>query len=685
MRCKRAFLKLNNRGSGLVTVLVCILLLAVMGSVIMMLSYTGYEMRVSERKGKETFYDAAAVVEQIEAGVQVVVSDSISKAYSAALVDYSYMSEGISGRFAQTYREAVLSWTDEEGSALFSGDDAAYLYEPDVLYSMVKDTEGTVSLEGCSGDVTISAEKIVLKGVSVTYTEGGRTSSVTTDIEIGFPDINYALSQYEVSGIPEFAVIARKTLSQTLAGARTLIRGNAYVGTADLTGTGQLKIEDGTFIAGGMVNSKGRSTENGPRFLVDTTAGLWADTVEVGTGSMVQLGGKTYLANDLNLSGTKASAVLEGSYYGFGNSLTNSAKSSSIIANGVGSTLDITGLDRLILAGYAFIGDKTEATGEGTTNVIMGESVSVKPNQGAYLIPEKYLAYADDPGSGPATNPDVQTTVRDVVLKSNEELWGGRTLAGYGISVKKVIQQLGGQYVVYYFMEFDTMAHASEYFHDYFTEHPEDIGEYIERYITVTETSASMQTMGYTFTNEDDRLRFKNYLDNRSAQILSNSAESLAGMYANLKTTLSTKSVATDAADPYEYIVNTVKVGTVGGSVDFMDEEGKVVAKVVNGNYTYDSSAPAGLCLIVASGSVTVTANYEGLIICGENMSLQAETIFADEDAVVAAYLAKSADGGTIRDYLNISIEDEYAGIGTGGGDGWNVSGLVTLANWKKH
>lgn len=124
-------------------------------------------------------------------------------------------------------------------------------------------------------------------------------------------------------------------------------------------------------------------------------AALWANRIKIGSSSAL-FRGTTYVQDDLDLSGSQTAATLAGSYYGFGNSLTDSTKSSAILVNGAETMLDMSGLTRLMLAGHSFI---TNPSSSGTTtDVLMGESVSVRGNQRAYLVPTDYL---DGAGSNP--------------------------------------------------------------------------------------------------------------------------------------------------------------------------------------------------------------------------------------------------------------------------------------------
>ena len=69
---------------------------------------------------------------------------------------------------------------------------------------------------------------------------------------------------------------------------------------------------------------------------------------------------------------------------------SDTALSSSIVINGKSTTLDLSGVRKLMLAGRSYIGTSDVRPVSGTSNsndVMMGESITVKGTQLAYLLP----------------------------------------------------------------------------------------------------------------------------------------------------------------------------------------------------------------------------------------------------------------------------------------------------------
>ncbi len=112
---------------------------------------------------------------------------------------------------------------------------------------------------------------------------------------------------------------------------------------------------------------------------------VWADGIELNASSTLTAeDADIFVKDDLTLKGDKNNVTLKGSYYGYGNEGDSSAleqetpnKSSAVIINDRGSSLDLTGLDSLILAGRAYMRfDDTITNGQYVYP--MGESLAVK-------------------------------------------------------------------------------------------------------------------------------------------------------------------------------------------------------------------------------------------------------------------------------------------------------------------
>ena len=435
----------SNKGSGIMTVMLAVLFLTAFGSLALYLTYTSFQVAVSDRYSKEVTYNANTCMEEVKAGMQDIVSEAIENTYRDVMPDYISSAANISDKFAKSFFKYVVSaGGDDPDTRIFygitetaatdvdTGEDYTIYgngkYNTEALEELVKEKRGytcditTVapdSEDSTKGVVEIIYEKtdtykrspvgLLLKGIKLTFIgKGGRQSSITADIKIGIPNIGYLLTQYSIQGIPEFTFICNGTLRQTEVGSTangTTISGSAYAGAIDLANDSKMTIQsNSTMICKGDITVNGGTVadrDSNPRLLLSMNSTLWAGNIEIGSYSSARLLGKTYVANDLVFNGDESYAYLDGEYYGFGSSTTDPTRSSSIISNRKGAQIYLERLDRLVLSGVSFItnfdragsigdlGDDESSASYGSNSaaVRMGESFSGKLNQKIYIAP----------------------------------------------------------------------------------------------------------------------------------------------------------------------------------------------------------------------------------------------------------------------------------------------------------
>ena len=680
----------GNSGSGIVLVLVCMLCVSILGVMVMYLSYTGLLLKVTERQSKADFYDASTAMDEIRAGVQKAASDSIAVAYKEMLVHYSdaAYASNMTAKFQEAFREQMKSWQTTENSVTvnllsFANGANTGTYNADVLTSFVTSASAKVtSTADSSASYNAATNALVLKGVRVTYTDAKHyTTSVTSDITIGMPDFSYVLSSYSVSGLPSFALIADQTLQENSSTASLSVAGSAYAGNIDVSASGSLEIKSGTVICKNLTSVAGPKTDSAAaRFIVDGGASLWTNGIKVGTGSSVKLAGSTYVQDDLNLAGSGSSAVLEGSYYGFGDSTIKSTESSAILVNGTGTTLDMSRLSRLMLAGHSFVSDPKYADDstnplKGTTDVLMGESISVRGEQRIYLAPVGCL-------TGASTNPEIINTAdiktKTVTLNQAYKI-KNHALSEYGAILQTVYSSYpgaSGQTVCYYFLKFADTNKTNQFFADYFSDSKTEIVKYLEEYTALSSMTGNPQSAGYTIKKDANN----NYtLSVVATSPFTASSTQLKNTFVQLTKTLSANSVSTDKT-PYTYYVNVSEVDKLTGTTAFKDENGSMVGLIVKGSYS-TSSAANTVQVIIATGTVTVDSKFVGLIISGDNIILKAP-VASDEAGVTAAFSATN-NGITLGSFLQNGAANTSSTSG-GSNSGWNLGDLITYRNWKK-
>ena len=697
----------GNRGSGIILVLVCMLCVSMLGAMILYLSYTGMQLKLTERQSKKNFYDASTAMDEIRAGIQTAASDSIAEAYRTVLINYSnadYINNStMTDKFREEFQNDFRKWqryvtTDGKSSEinLITGTS----YNTAVLKSFVSEPAAAIDETG-THTVTVSQDAIVLKNVRVTYKDSkDYETQITTDISVGMPDFSYVLSSYSAAGLPAFALIAQRTLSKGI-GDSAVVTGSTYADNIAVS-AGSLNMKDGTVICRTLIssiNAGGTFTSGGT---------LWANRIQVGSKTAgncaVTLSGTTYVQDDLDLLGYNSVASLSGKYYGFGNSQTDSSMSSAILVNGrsiknpnstppqYGTKLDLSGLTRLMLAGHSFVenvGNDT-VSGNHTNDVRMGESASVRGNQTAYLIPVQYL---NSTGSTVTSNPFIcadSSVPTGVSLNIDKTLWSGKTFASYGASVKQVLLNYpgaAGYKIAYYFMQFDTEANANAYFKDYFSNNTANIKTYLDGYLSDYNSPATVQSAGWTLKKNTDG---SYSLGTQPVQSGSLNTTQLSTMFSQLTHTLFASGKYTDDTNPYTYFVDTDKISSLPktGVVEFKDDSGNVVGIVTNGDYTItdktEEPTPETVCVVIASGNVTVSRNFTGLVIAGGDITLNASVnVNSSETQVTAAMSAKTTGG----DILSSFLKNGAANSSTSGGSGssWNLDKIVTYQNWSKY
>ncbi|MDE7223817.1 MAG: hypothetical protein K2O34_08575, partial [Acetatifactor sp.] len=85
--------KQNNAGSAMVTVLVVIVFLSILATVMLYLSGANFQMKATDFRTKESFYQAETPVEELRAQLVKDAEIAFAKAYTATVSEYSGMGD----------------------------------------------------------------------------------------------------------------------------------------------------------------------------------------------------------------------------------------------------------------------------------------------------------------------------------------------------------------------------------------------------------------------------------------------------------------------------------------------------------------------------------------------------------------------------------------------------------------
>ena len=703
--------KRRNSGSSIVIVIIAMAMIGILATTLLWMSYINYKIKVNDIRNKNSFYSAETVMEQIVAGLQKETSDAVAVAYQEVLSNWEEL-DSESNRyssFASMYLDTLVKYLrdSEKGDGYYSRD-ILEGYVDTTIWGNVNKTawnNGTDETDASKAKAPVmelvNGNSLILRNVFVSYMDGDRLSIVSTDLCLDVPEIVFTQSG-SIDDLYDYLLIGNQGISLTQGSGQVTGDGSIYAGTDD-KGKGGIIINPASSLAinnGRYVISKGEIDVVGPGagFIVrdakETGSSVYAKNLDLQSGT-ISLDSKTYIANDLTLSGSGSRATLTKEYYGYGTSMatglegdpTDQENSSAIIINGQNSTVDMSGVNTLMLAGRAYIGTNTtkeeldqnaaaaveDAGKKNEKAVLMGESITVKGGQIAYLVPTECLGVYNGEtiiGQNPLTQ-DQATKMqaykdqygdnfKEVDFTRLVSRLGGQSLASFGVADMDHIRKVSTQYVgggteskslTYYYLVMDA-ENAAKYYQTYYLNgnNKESIDHYFKKYATggillgdYTSAQNSYTILGNALVSDAlsqsgvSLLASTNITTNTMtpAEVFQKSGE-IANVYKGLTTNLSEDGASastfrnvfdsvikdqittkqadgTDHVDTIqEYLVNN---GT-GGTMEFTTEDG-LKGIITTGNYTL-SSATGGASkvrLIVSLGDITIDRNFTGLAI----------------------------------------------------------------------
>ena len=526
----------------------------------------------------------------------------------------------------------------------------------------------------------------------------GTYSQIRTDFVIGLPNVTFTKSQ-ALPDIFDYAVIAGNSLTVD-NGMKATVHKSIYGGTEGISvGTGKTGSAAGTLLdvsdAPYVITDKSVSLNgysagtNISEFITGSSTKLFADDVDVNVGS-AELNGKSYIADDLIFSGNNGSAKIAGDYYGYGNSLNDPDASSAVLINGKNSSLDISGVKEMILAGHAYVGtDKLQGIAAGMVSgntaslsnngdIRMDQSIAVKGDQVAYLIPGDCIGvwqYNDgtagdtlvgmnpmpqmkvkiDAASGavvpdfsefiPASYDTSAGHIAAVDFSRTNYSLGGKSLSYYSNEYKMISIPQNGENMTYFYLVMSE-AKAKEYIADYYGVKKGALDRYYSFY-TGGKSIKDPEGEGCGITTSGHYLAEVSGNGIGIEGASSNSA-SQAGMNVDFTSEFRSrcaKLVGSDATLSASVLAKTVfenviaesripsgetwyKVG--GDETKFNDpsDSAEITALITSGDYVYGSHTyDSRLRLIISEGNVTVKKDFTGLIIAKGNIILEGAKI----------------------------------------------------------
>lgn len=404
---KNSFHK-DDRGASLLAVLILMVVVSAIAVVITKITIVNIQMKEVERGTKKNFYSADAIMDDLCTGAREQAETALENAYADVLqhyVDYTSGGKNVQDVFKQNYMNGLEKYfadpmktkvdtTNKQGNVVYR----VAGYDADKVKGCILD--GTQ--QGCfvapadpKYEIDYGTGTFTLKDVRVVYKDAqDYETTITTDLVFSTPDMNFS-GQSQVKEFMKYALIADDQIN--VNASNVTVDGSVYAGVGGIVasgnGTGELK---GRMILtrGDIVADMGTSLSVG-----DGNSSIWAENLMT-TGksaATLNVNGNMYVADDLALNAKESKVTLQGNYYGYnfqknygaGDTVATDADfSSAIMINGKSSSLNIQNLKYLLLAGRTFI---SRGNNSSNTDIQMGESIAARTNQLAYYVPERYV------------------------------------------------------------------------------------------------------------------------------------------------------------------------------------------------------------------------------------------------------------------------------------------------------
>ena len=409
-------LKGQDKGASLMAVLVALIFVGIISVVILNVTIANIQMREVEQSGKENFYGAEGVMDELTIGINDIASGAMERAYTTILADYrDIMVNGsdIQDKFARLYmyelEQAFLDPTQPVQKNPDPADVSTVTYEighydEDIMKGCLSDANKGYLwyiAEDATFHVDYTEGRFTLQKVGVSYIDSeGYETSIQTDMVFYTPELNFDGSNV-IMEYMRYSIISDDSVEIGAGGIN--VQGNVYAGTG-----GIYSVSPGTAtISGDTIVTRGDiSVDSGSSMTIGNDASrVWAENITTsgkGDESFLDISGNIDVADDLALNGKKSTVTLHGNYYGYNfqdkydavRNVADASFSSAMMINATNSKINMSDLNYLLLSGRTYISRGSKGNTQ-NSDIMLGESVSVRTNQFAYYIPANYVDATD--------------------------------------------------------------------------------------------------------------------------------------------------------------------------------------------------------------------------------------------------------------------------------------------------
>ncbi len=497
------FQKLRSKkkeGASLVSVVIGTLFLLAIGLTVITVATKYVVAVIVDRNSTDNFYNAEGILTEVRTGLLEQAGESGKTAYTDVLEKYNSDAKSLKDEFSKEYLSGIATYflstgtytyddSDADASKHFDGklgvDQNCGTGSIDKLKSLTTKADA-VTTTSADGNLHFVINKnssneysLTLKNIKIDYKEDpDYASTINTDVVFTVPDYKFE-GDSTFDELKNYIVINDDQLKVIQATHGTTLSGNVYTGNGD-TGIEIDKMNIVSFSSPRIISRGSMDIYTGAKVDITGSGGsagdLWLQNLRLkrvasddSTASTeLTVNENSYISNDLDIQDNNSVVNLKGKYYGYSYNKQNDAASSekadsnyssAILINGLNTTLTAgDDLKKLILAGRAFVEQKDSSNTSVSSDIMTGESMAVKSNQLAYLVPDDYIT----PNQNPVVTNTSYSVDKDQLLTD---------LGTYLDSTKPVTenyQQAGDGNFTYLFLNFKDEASANQYFQDYY-------------------------------------------------------------------------------------------------------------------------------------------------------------------------------------------------------------------------
>ena len=531
----------QNKGFSLITVIIAVSFIGILGLLVLYMALSNFQMKITDLKGKDSFYTAERAIEEIRVGLQEDVGNSMSEAYIKVLETYDKDENSTDVVLDKQRQNDFINEFIKKLANRLKKDSDQSKYDLDYLKKYldmkINENETLIVTTPSNKEPVMTKDNkngILLKNLKVIYVDPkGYASVIETDIRLGIPKVQFPTPS-TLPDLMNMIVVAGKGI--ICEGGNTTISGSIYSGILqDINNNTILEKNPYTranldIQSGDKIVSAGEIyMEPNASFTSEAGVTLWAQGVKL-SSAQVNLLGTTYLSDDLTIeSGSDSRVTVQGEYYGYGypesarSSLnkymynnpekrwSDTALSSSIVINGKNTTLDLSGVRKIMLAGRSYIGTSKVSN---SNDIMMGESITVKGTQLAYLLPPELIdaSKLKNPEmeiKNPMSDSDYKNSglkqMDSIPLKMDAKVseLGNKSLNEIGIDSAKPVQKVfysnnADEGYVYFYLNFKDSKASSDFMYDYYMNNSTvktNLDKYLSFYFSGTNSGIKVKDM----------------------------------------------------------------------------------------------------------------------------------------------------------------------------------------------